>query len=444
MRKVSRAVLVCLLWIVGVGAATSGSAGGDCDSELRAMVIKSARQNEAQIRNFDVRFDIVYYTPDANGKLCRHETIHKNHVIREDRKLYTEFTFTKDGYTEKGVQCWDGEVQKLYREDLQSGMIQKDRQVYAIAGPDRYTNLYVNIKDMTMSELLEASDIQNIERCEFRDRDCYLAEFIPVTSNEVSPERSRVYFDIERGFIPLMYEVYRVDVSEIKPMLVSEALEFTEAEEGIYFPTKGVIRGYFERDENGQPKLSSAVVCEVSDVKLNVELGDGVFDFQFPQGAHVWDSITDVSYKAVAPKTRPLQSLVGKELGGLEEFGVKVEGGELEGKRVVVCFWDYEQRPSRHVVGRLGEMAKGLEEGNVKVVLVQAQAGDKERIAAWLKEKGIEFAAGQIEGDAEEVRGRWGVKSLPWMVLTDEKRVVAAEGMGIEELEGRIGGNKER
>jgi len=40
-----------------------------------------------------------------------------------------------------------------------------------------------------------------------------------------------------------------------------------------------------------------------------------------------------------------------------------------------------------------------------------------------------------IQGDVEKTRFTWGVKSLPWLILTDRNHVVAAEGFALAELD---------
>jgi hypothetical protein len=38
----------------------------------------------------------------------------------------------------------------------------------------------------------------------------------------------------------------------------------------------------------------------------------------------------------------------------------------------------------------------------------------------------------------EETKLNWGVKSLPWLILTDKNHVVTAEGFSINELDERV------
>ena len=44
-----------------------------------------------------------------------------------------------------------------------------------------------------------------------------------------------------------------------------------------------------------------------------------------------------------------------------------------------------------------------------------------------------------IQGDAK-TRFTWGVRSLPWLILTDAKHVVRAEGFALTELDDKIEG----
>ena len=41
-------------------------------------------------------------------------------------------------------------------------------------------------------------------------------------------------------------------------------------------------------------------------------------------------------------------------------------------------------------------------------------------------------------GDNDEMRANWGVRSLPWLILTDAKHVVRAECFGLEELHEKV------
>ena len=77
------------------------------------------------------------------------------------------------------------------------------------------------------------------------------------------------------------------------------------------------------------------------------------------------------------------------------------------------------------------------------VVCVQASKIERGKLDEWVKENKILFEVGMIEGDEGKVKFSWGVKSLPWLILTDKEHVVRAEGFGLDELDGKIRRSKD-
>jgi hypothetical protein len=55
-----------------------------------------------------------------------------------------------------------------------------------------------------------------------------------------------------------------------------------------------------------------------------------------------------------------------------------------------------------------------------------------------VKRNNVPFPTGRIQGDLKKTKLAWGVKSLPWMILTDDKHVVRAEGFALKELDEKI------
>jgi hypothetical protein len=45
---------------------------------------------------------------------------------------------------------------------------------------------------------------------------------------------------------------------------------------------------------------------------------------------------------------------------------------------------------------------------------------------------------GAITADIEKTRFTWGVRSLPWLILTDSKHIIRAEGFNLSELDEKI------
>jgi len=134
--------------------------------------------------------------------------------------------------------------------------------------------------------------------------------------------------------------------------------------------------------------------------------------------------------------SQPL-SLVGKALPDLQEFGIDALPEDLTGKRILVCFWDMNQRPSRHCMTQLAQKIEPLKQKGVIVLALQASETDRNALDEWTKKYNVPFSA-IVEGDARKIRFDWGVKSLPWLILTDQKHIVEANGFSLAELDQKI------
>ncbi len=131
-------------------------------------------------------------------------------------------------------------------------------------------------------------------------------------------------------------------------------------------------------------------------------------------------------------------SLLNKTLPDLKKFGIDLQSNGADDKVVLVCFFDYQQRPSRNYILQLSKRAQELKAKDVVIIAVQTSMVEKAKLNEWIKENNIPFAVGIIEGDSEKIQLAWGVKSLPWLILTDKNHIVTAEGFGIDELEEKI------
>ena len=152
-----------------------------------------------------------------------------------------------------------------------------------------------------------------------------------------------------------------------------------------------------------------------------------------------------VSERSVSTRYEPrrLPSLVGRPLPELKEIGIDLPPGDVDGKMLLVCFFDMEQRPSRHCVKQLAKQAGQLKSKGVTVMAVQASKVDQNALDEWVKKYNIPFSVGMIRDDAENARFTWGVRSLPWLILTDEKHIIKASGFPMIELDAYLKGVEE-
>jgi protocatechuate 3,4-dioxygenase beta subunit len=128
------------------------------------------------------------------------------------------------------------------------------------------------------------------------------------------------------------------------------------------------------------------------------------------------------------------KSLLGKPLPDLEALALPA-AGEFEGRMLVLCFFDFEQRPSRHFAKKLAELAERLAGVDRVILGVETSDWDRKEIRDWLGNCGLSIPVGAIKADRDEVLARFGVKSLPWILLADGRHVVRFEDVELKEIE---------
>jgi peroxiredoxin len=132
-------------------------------------------------------------------------------------------------------------------------------------------------------------------------------------------------------------------------------------------------------------------------------------------------------------------SLVGKPLPDMSSIKTDFTPAQAQDKIVLVCFFDMNQRPSRNCMIQLSKKAQELKEKDVVVIGVHASNIDEKKLNEWTKRNNIPLPVGMVRDDAEKIRFEWGVKSLPWLILTDRSHVVCAEGFSLGDLDNKLG-----
>ncbi|MBN1975755.1 MAG: redoxin domain-containing protein [Sedimentisphaerales bacterium] len=126
-------------------------------------------------------------------------------------------------------------------------------------------------------------------------------------------------------------------------------------------------------------------------------------------------------------------SLFGKNLPDLKDLGV-TPVPDINDKIVLICFFDIEQRPSRNCILELSKKAKELKSKDIEIIVIQAAKVEQDELDNWIKENNISFPVGIITENEEQIKFNWGVKALPWLILTDKEHIVMAEGFSVSEI----------
>ncbi len=210
---------------------------------------------------------------------------------------------------------------------------------------------------------------------------------------------------------------------------------------------------FFAKKTNWQGPFGSKaqIVCESVGLKPDLELIKSIRRELFgpyTTSADVHDDTGSESvykYKEIGETYRLAYiSLLGRKLPDIFGLCPTLTPQQVKDKHILVCFFDIEQRPSRNCMIQLSKKAKELKSTDVEIVAIHASKIEQEILDEWIKENNIIFPVGIIETSEEQTRFNWGVKSLPWLILTDKEHVVTAEGFSINELDEAIDNSVER
>ncbi|MBN1359258.1 MAG: redoxin domain-containing protein [Sedimentisphaerales bacterium] len=132
---------------------------------------------------------------------------------------------------------------------------------------------------------------------------------------------------------------------------------------------------------------------------------------------------------------KPGSLLPGNSLPSFDGIDIDLPK-EAEGRAWLICFFDFQQRPSRQALLQLAGQVATLERRGVQVIGVQAAQTDHAELDAWRKDNQVSFPVGTVAAHPEQRRSTWGVRALPWLILADKEHVVVvAGGLSLDELD---------
>jgi hypothetical protein len=191
---------------------------------------------------------------------------------------------------------------------------------------------------------------------------------------------------------------------------------------GVVFPrTLGIA--YYRRGNDDKPVLISKKEITIRSFSPWLYVTPKMLGRDLPEG--ILAQLPELQASSHSLKGRPIAI-------------TKIPGsGELleKGRPVIMCFVDIGQRPSRHHLQQLKQLASRLQEKGLTLVAVQVSAVETQQLEQWIQDQGIPFAILQAPGNFEQQRLDWGIKSLPWMVLTDADHFVLREGLTLDAIQ---------
>jgi len=191
-----------------------------------------------------------------------------------------------------------------------------------------------------------------------------------------------------------------------------------------------------ETDKQGSFTITN--LCE-GDVRLwaSVPSSDLSGDVRAEAGSTGIEIVVGTQRTSRARIVPEAPKLLGKELPSLAALA---DGEQLEAagdEPVLICFCDIDQRPSRFCLRELVKKLPALEARKVQLRAVDLSGGDPARIQAWAAQNGVRFPLVALaeDQDHDQIRRSFGIRGLPWLILTDSSHIVGAEGFGIGELD---------
>jgi hypothetical protein len=202
-------------------------------------------------------------------------------------------------------------------------------------------------------------------------------------------------------------------------------LETTTDQDGR-FSLQGLVRGEvrlqaYTSYASQKPRLSGIEKAQAGDRDVRIVVSE-----------------VDEQGRPVKPAMATPQSLLGRptpSLAGLSSGLSPLQDGS---NPMLVCFVDLEQRPSRRCLSDLAARSETLAAKGIAVAVVQVSKADRGPLDEWLKANKIDFPIHVMEGDIEVKKAQWGVKALPWLILTDKQHVVRAEGFDVASINERL------
>lgn len=275
-------------------------------------VVPLLDRNMQQLRSGDIRYTVRYLPSERAQKLLRdtlHDpsaspvtlsllralTVEKISNVRlrfEGNKIRYEFNEESDGsIPQKQSNIWgfDGKIAWMYNKQERSGSLLQDKR--AILYDDiRCPHLMHDPFTSWSYELGRRSQNPAAARATAKRVPDGLLIDIPDAANEAYIKR--ILADPARGYlVKRMMSLVRDRVTEKE-----EAAEVVEVQPSVWFPTKQITVVY---DHTGAELLRK--ITEVTDLHVNVNIPQDVFEPDFPPGTRVSDMVRNRVYVVTTP-----------------------------------------------------------------------------------------------------------------------------------------------
>jgi hypothetical protein len=194
-----------------------------------------------------------------------------------------------------------------------------------------------------------------------------------------------------------------------------------------------------------QPELQSAIRADAQGMfsfkacegKVNVMVGGGE-ENQLSGNAVVEAGSNFVKVVIFDRTPKNYKPVKGQKVDGLQEYVSGLDTAGLQGKRLLILFVDINQFPADIVGQNASEQFRKLQAKGVEVIGIQVNKCDAVKFDEWVQKVKCPFSF-YIAKNGDELRSKFGVNQVPWIILTDSNHVVSAEGVNGSDFEKELG-----
>ncbi len=157
------------------------------------------------------------------------------------------------------------------------------------------------------------------------------------------------------------------------------------------------------------------------------------------------DSITDFQGRVFDKNAldRPYENILyGKALPDFNTLGIYLNRRSLMGKRLLIHFCDMNEMHGWYSVIDLVNRHQQFKDNGIETVLIQTPPLPPGTLRQWERKWKtmpwpLPFKVNMVDtGDIRKAQ-QWGIRRLPWTILTDQKHIVTAEGFSLPLLLGK-------
>lgn len=123
-----------------------------------------------------------------------------------------------------------------------------------------------------------------------------------------------------------------------------------------------------------------------------------------------------------------------KKLPSLKQFSLEQFETAAADKPILLAFIDLNQRPGRHALKTLTEKYQTITQKGIAMAVIQT-APPTQSLEKWKAKQKFPFPIGKFPEEPKKIRKEWGIKALPWLIITDKNHKIIKTGFQTDQID---------